>query len=126
MAVRDVVEATNGMSELAATAGKNRENLYRILSEEGNPRLDSLWAIFAAMGLRIAVQSIVPIEEKASEKSAEHSVAGFAITDPLPSRIIQGSLFSFLFEGSLGSILEPIGTQRASQNGVGPKFETTG
>jgi hypothetical protein len=43
------------MSELAASSAKNRENLYRMLSEEGNPRLDSLRAVTGAMGLRLIV-----------------------------------------------------------------------
>jgi probable addiction module antidote protein len=60
LALRDVAEATKGMSGLADAADKNRENLYRMLSREGNPRLDSLWAVLHAMGLRV---SVAPIEE---------------------------------------------------------------
>jgi probable addiction module antidote protein len=60
LALRDVAEATKGMSGVANAADKNRENLYRMLSKDGNPRLDSLWAVLHAMGLRIAV---VPVDE---------------------------------------------------------------
>ena len=45
-----------GMSELARRTGLGRESLYRTLSDEGNPRLDTLGAILAAFGLRIAVR----------------------------------------------------------------------
>jgi hypothetical protein len=58
MALRDVAEATKGMSQVATEADKNRENLYRMLSSEGNPRLNSLWAVLEAMGLRLSVEPI--------------------------------------------------------------------
>jgi len=58
LALRDYVEATQGMSKLAELSDKNRENLYRMLSEEGNPRLDSLWAVTNALKLRIVVEPI--------------------------------------------------------------------
>jgi probable addiction module antidote protein len=63
LALRDFAEATKGMSKVAVDADKNRENLYRMLSEEGNPRLDSLWPVLEAMGLRLAVEPIT-IESK--------------------------------------------------------------
>ncbi len=43
------------MSTLAAKAHLNRENLYRMLSEHGNPQLDSLTALLYALDLRLAV-----------------------------------------------------------------------
>lgn len=49
-----------GMAELARRTGLNRETLYRTLSESGNPRLDTLAAILAAFGLRLAVQPVKP------------------------------------------------------------------
>jgi probable addiction module antidote protein len=53
-ALRDVADA-RGMSTLAAKAQLNRENLYRMLSEHGNPQLDSLTARLDALDLRLAV-----------------------------------------------------------------------
>ena len=42
MALRDVAKA-HGLARLARETALNRENMYRILSEEGNPQLlDSL------------------------------------------------------------------------------------
>jgi len=55
LALRDVAEAQKGMTKVASEAGVNRENLYRMLSEEGNPRFSSLYAVLEALGLRIAV-----------------------------------------------------------------------
>ncbi len=60
LALRDVAEATKGMTGVANAADRNRENLYRMLSKDGNPRLDSLWAVLHAMGLRI---SVAPLAE---------------------------------------------------------------
>src|SRR5580704_15249687 len=61
VALRDVADAQKGMTKLAAESGVNRENLYRMLSEDGNPRLDSLRAVLDAMGLRIKVEPISPL-----------------------------------------------------------------
>jgi probable addiction module antidote protein len=55
LALRDVAEA-RGISRVAAEADLNRESLYRMLSEEGNPRLSSLEALLHAFGLRLAVE----------------------------------------------------------------------
>jgi probable addiction module antidote protein len=54
LALRDVADA-KGLSLLAAKAQLNRENLYRMLSEHGNPQLDSLTALLDALDLRLAV-----------------------------------------------------------------------
>lgn len=55
IALRDVVEAMQGMSALAEAASVNRKNLYRMLSEQGNPRLESLAAVLSALDLRLQV-----------------------------------------------------------------------
>jgi len=56
LALRDVAEAQKGISKLAVEAQVNRENLYRMLSERGNPRLDTLKAVLHGVGLRIEFQ----------------------------------------------------------------------
>jgi probable addiction module antidote protein len=55
VALRDVAEARQ-MARVASQAGVAREALYRMLCDEGNPRLHSLWAILNAVGLRISVE----------------------------------------------------------------------
>jgi probable addiction module antidote protein len=57
MGLKNVAEAQGGMTKLASGAQVNPENLYRMLSDDGNPRLDSLTSIMAALGLDI---NIVP------------------------------------------------------------------
>ena len=58
LALRDVVEAQSTVSDIAKKKKLNRENLYRILSENGNPTFSSLILILSAVGLRLTVQSI--------------------------------------------------------------------
>lgn len=55
LALRNVAEARGGMLRTARKAGLNRENLYRMLSKAGNPRLDSLTQLLDAMGFRLTV-----------------------------------------------------------------------
>lgn len=55
VALRNVAEARGGMSRFAREAGLNRENLYRVLSKKGNPRLSSLSQLLNAMGFRLSV-----------------------------------------------------------------------
>ncbi len=55
MALRDVADARGGMAYLSEVTHLNRETLYRTLSKDGNPRLDTLYKILGAMGLRIGV-----------------------------------------------------------------------
>ena len=64
LALRDVVEA-RGIQKVAKATGLNRENLYRILSEQGNPRLSSLSAILDAMGLLVSFSQAV---DRAAER----------------------------------------------------------
>jgi len=57
IALRDVAEAQKGIAKLALEAQVNRENLYRMLSEQGNPRLDTLKAVLRGVGLKITFQT---------------------------------------------------------------------
>jgi probable addiction module antidote protein len=54
LALRDVADA-QGMQAVAHKAQLNRENLYRMLSEQGNPQLGSLTALLDALNLRLAI-----------------------------------------------------------------------
>jgi len=54
LALRNVADA-KGMSTVAAKAQLNRESLYRMLSERGNPQLVSLTALLEALELRLAI-----------------------------------------------------------------------
>ena len=58
LALRDVVEAQGGIAKIAEQANLNRQNLYKALSEEGNPRLKTLGAVLHGLGLRLSVEPI--------------------------------------------------------------------
>lgn len=60
LALRDVAEA-RGMTQVARTANLNRENLYRMLTSNGNPQLSSLNALLHSLGLRLAIEVSVPL-----------------------------------------------------------------
>ncbi len=55
LALRDVARARGGIAALATVAGLNREHLYRMLSEDGNPRIRSLEPILRALGCRLGI-----------------------------------------------------------------------
>ena len=52
-ALRQVAEARGGLGDLAKKTGLNRESLYRMLSEQGNPTIYSLNEELDALGLQL-------------------------------------------------------------------------
>jgi probable addiction module antidote protein len=57
LALKDVAEALGGgMSKLARKTRLNRENLYRMLSEKGNPELRSMGTLLNALGFKLAIE----------------------------------------------------------------------
>lgn len=57
LALRHVADA-RGITKVAAAAGLNRENIYRILSDQGNPRLSSMVALLQAVGIQLQVKPL--------------------------------------------------------------------
>lgn len=55
LALKDVANA-KGISEIARQTKLNRENLYRILSTQGNPKLKSLNSVLHSVGLKLSVE----------------------------------------------------------------------
>lgn len=56
LALRNVADAQGGLSRLAEITGLNRENLYRMLSDKGNPEFYSLVTLLDALGFQLVVQ----------------------------------------------------------------------
>ena len=54
-ALGDIARA-KGMSEVARETGLGRESLYKALSAEGNPQLDTILRVAKALGLEISVR----------------------------------------------------------------------
>ena len=56
LAIKNVIDAFGGVTKISRDSGLNRENLYRVLSERGNPELKSLEKLLKTLGLRLAVE----------------------------------------------------------------------
>jgi len=50
-----VVARSKGMAKIAKKTGLGRESLYKALSKNGNPRLDTLLKVVHALGLKLKV-----------------------------------------------------------------------
>ena len=58
MSLLSVAKAQGGITQLAEKTGFSRQSLYKALSTDGNPRLDTLGTVLHAMGFKLAVQHL--------------------------------------------------------------------
>lgn len=58
IALRQMTKAFGGVQSVAEKANLNPTQLYRTLSDAGNPELRSLSSILKAMGLRLAIERV--------------------------------------------------------------------
>lgn len=56
-ALGDIARA-RGMKKIAEASGLSRESLYRALSADGNPSLDTVLRVAKALGLKLQAQPI--------------------------------------------------------------------
>ncbi len=56
VALKNVAEASGGISKLSRATKLNRANLYKIFSKAGNPEIQTLSSILSSFGLRLAVE----------------------------------------------------------------------
>ena len=70
--LRALTDAQGGISKLAAKTKLNRQHLYRILSPEGNPTLETIGVILRGLGFRF---SVVPLEKKAKPTKRKKAVS---------------------------------------------------
>ncbi|WP_232287244.1 addiction module antidote protein (plasmid) [Crocosphaera watsonii WH 8501] len=59
LALRNVIKANQGMSQLAAETDLGRESLYKALSESGNPQFSTVSKIVGALGLQISIEPVI-------------------------------------------------------------------
>ena len=59
LALRTVAEAQGGVPELARRIGMEKMTLYNALSENGNPRLTTIYAILKGLGYKLM---LAPVE----------------------------------------------------------------
>lgn len=62
LAIRDVAQAQGGLGRLAKDTRLNRQNLYKALSKEGNPRLETIGSILNALGFRLSVEPLKELD----------------------------------------------------------------
>lgn len=62
--LRQMTKAFGGVPKVAERAGLNRTQLYRTLSERGNPEVRSLMAVLETMGLRLAIRPARRVAER--------------------------------------------------------------
>lgn len=55
-ALRDIA-TSHGLTHIARETSLNRENMYRILSKDGNPQLTSLTSLLDKLGLQLSVKA---------------------------------------------------------------------
>lgn len=55
LAMRDVIDARGGMTETAGAMGVSRNSLYKSISENGNPYLETAFKTLDALGLEFLV-----------------------------------------------------------------------
>ena len=55
IALKDVVDARGGVGALADKVPLQRQSLYKVLSKQGNPTLETLGEILKPLGLRLSV-----------------------------------------------------------------------
>lgn len=67
-ALGDIARA-KGMSEVAHNAGLSRESLYKALSGERNPTLDTVLRVVGALGLRLRAEAVTSTDVAGQEVS---------------------------------------------------------
>ncbi len=68
-ALGDIARA-KGMSQVACDAGLSRESLYKALSGDRNPSLDTVLRVVGALGLRLRAEAVPGTEEAGQSVSA--------------------------------------------------------
>jgi probable addiction module antidote protein len=58
------------MSQIARETGLSRENLYRALSNDGNPELSTMTKVMRALGMRIQIAPAVRVRSSRRKRAA--------------------------------------------------------
>jgi len=124
VALRNVVEA-HRVSKVAEMAGLNRESLYRTLSEEGNPRYDTLSSVLSVLGIELTVK----LKQETTVTSSEPSPQTQESEDNASIRINLGdgnTLQAAEWAFGLAASIDYQSTQDAAMEGLPPAFMIAG
>ena len=69
-ALGDIARA-KGMSQVASDAGLSRESLYKALSGERNPSLDTVLRVIGALGLKLRAEAVLD-SDRAGQRAPAH------------------------------------------------------
>ena len=58
LALRDIAEAQGGLGKLAKATKLNRANIYKALSQSGNPRLNTVEKILHELGFQLWIKPL--------------------------------------------------------------------
>ena len=58
LALRNVIKANQGMTQIATSTELGRESLYKALSESENPQFLTVQKIVGALGLQISIEPV--------------------------------------------------------------------
>jgi probable addiction module antidote protein len=89
IALRQMTKAFGGVKGIAKQAELNPNQLYRTLSEQGNPELQTLTAVLRAMGLRLAVEPVKPVNAQKPRQANKTTQAIKKTQTTLGGRIVQ-------------------------------------
>jgi probable addiction module antidote protein len=56
--LKEVIKAKGGVTEFSRHAHINRQHIYRMLSDVGNPSFDNIGSLLIALGLKLQVDTI--------------------------------------------------------------------
>jgi len=76
LALGDLTKA-KGMSALSKKTGLNRENIYRIVSTNGNPQIKSVFALFEALGLQLRAEPKARKRKQSPKKMIGENIVVF-------------------------------------------------
>lgn len=117
VALRNVAEAIK-MSKVADDAGVNRETLYRTLSKQGNPTLNTLNSVLGAVGLNFKVEPREAFTTGNASGCASVSASDFlgtVVADPIQNASQAGTGFqitstcsSYASFGSVGAYFHDV------------------
>ncbi len=65
LALKDIATAHGGLGKLAQRTNLNRAHIYKTLSSEGNPRLDTLAKILTSLGFQLSIEPLGRGKQKA-------------------------------------------------------------
>lgn len=54
--LKEVIQAKGGVTEFARNTDINRQHIYRMLSDKGNPSFDNIGTLLIALGLKLQVE----------------------------------------------------------------------